>query len=54
MDKDVSEHWACGCGQGDLRFNFEDVAVQPNLSGTFELPLAINATKTVRYKSVAH
>jgi hypothetical protein len=27
---------------------------KPNLSGTFELPLAINAAKTVRYKSVMH
>jgi hypothetical protein len=27
---------------------------KPNLSGTFELPLAINAAKTVRYKSVTH
>jgi hypothetical protein len=27
---------------------------KPNLSGTFELPMAINPAKVVRYKSVTH
>jgi hypothetical protein len=27
---------------------------KPNLSGTYQLPLAINPTKTVRYKRVMH